>query len=394
MSERGLQLFKLCGSSVLVVLLILLLCPLLILYLILQLLLSVVGYIVSFFSRTVFKLFVRHIYTFKIGLIHTWLLRRLNGANNWHSRLACIRVKAASGANVSIYAIPCLVDNYCYLIVSSGKMNYYNQTFMQQQTAAAETTRKPKDFSTFRLNGNSSSGKVQKDKSATRRKAPDADSNLKTADASRRKTRSKSDWSDIEFVVGGGEAPEDDEDDELPAGFPKTIERRPRLLLPGLRAVLVDVGDAEPVFEALDSISKVHYGGRKITVEAILTTHHHWDHQAGNSRVRERIPNVKVYGGWRDRNIACQTHMVEHGSEVWFGRREAGDGALTVTADGQQEQNREAGTAGTGPHPGEKVTSRLYSRTAVGGFDDDDASVKIEVLETGCHTQGSVVCKN
>jgi hydroxyacylglutathione hydrolase len=53
------------------------------------------------------------------------------------------------------------------------------------------------------------------------------------------------------------------------------------------QCAVVDLGDAEPVLAAIDSL--------KLTVQAILLTHHHADHTQGIAAFRARYP-VPVYG--------------------------------------------------------------------------------------------------
>lgn len=58
------------------------------------------------------------------------------------------------------------------------------------------------------------------------------------------------------------------------------------LLTRGGRAAIVDPGDAQPVLRALAE--------RRLTLEAILVTHHHGDHVGGVNRLRET--GARVYG--------------------------------------------------------------------------------------------------
>jgi hydroxyacylglutathione hydrolase len=60
----------------------------------------------------------------------------------------------------------------------------------------------------------------------------------------------------------------------------------------GQRALVVDPGDAEPVFHALQ-----HHG---LQLEAILVTHHHADHVGGVDALREAT-GATVYGPARER---------------------------------------------------------------------------------------------
>ncbi|KAJ2785114.1 Cytoplasmic glyoxalase II [Coemansia javaensis] len=50
---------------------------------------------------------------------------------------------------------------------------------------------------------------------------------------------------------------------------------------------------------------------------AVLTTHHHADHAAGNARVAALVPGVAVYGG--DERIPAMTRRLAHGDEFAVG---------------------------------------------------------------------------
>lgn len=78
------------------------------------------------------------------------------------------------------------------------------------------------------------------------------------------------------------------------------------LLHDGVRAIVVDPGDAEPVLETL--------ARRQFVLEAILATHHHGDHTGGiEDLLRHRA--VTVFGPARER-IRGVTHAVAGGEEI------------------------------------------------------------------------------
>ena len=76
---------------------------------------------------------------------------------------------------------------------------------------------------------------------------------------------------------------------------------------------MVDPSEAGPVLEALD--------GR---LDAILSTHHHWDHTGGNEQLLQAFPDCEVYGHASDRGrIPGQTQWLEDGDVVQVGNHKA-----------------------------------------------------------------------
>jgi hydroxyacylglutathione hydrolase len=63
--------------------------------------------------------------------------------------------------------------------------------------------------------------------------------------------------------------------------------------------IVVDPGDAAPVFEVLAKY--------KLKLEAVLITHHHQDHSGGINALREKFPGLPVYG-----SASEITHGVDH----------------------------------------------------------------------------------
>lgn len=72
------------------------------------------------------------------------------------------------------------------------------------------------------------------------------------------------------------------------------------------RACVVDPGDADPILQALEE--------RKLTLSAILVTHHHADHTGGIDTLLQHY-QVPVYGP-RSRHIPQITDTVTEGDEV------------------------------------------------------------------------------
>lgn len=68
------------------------------------------------------------------------------------------------------------------------------------------------------------------------------------------------------------------------------------------RALVVDPGDAAPVFEFLEA--------HQLTLECILITHHHYDHTGGIAALTKAFPKAKVYGP-NNPNIKGITDVLE-----------------------------------------------------------------------------------
>lgn len=77
-------------------------------------------------------------------------------------------------------------------------------------------------------------------------------------------------------------------------------------MVAGRNCVVVDPGDAAPVLKFLAE--------HKLTLDAILVTHHHADHVGGVIELTARWP-VPVYGPVAE-NIACVTHALREGDTV------------------------------------------------------------------------------
>jgi hydroxyacylglutathione hydrolase len=81
--------------------------------------------------------------------------------------------------------------------------------------------------------------------------------------------------------------------------------------------LLIDPSEGEPIHLALQNLSA---GDSALKLDAILCTHHHWDHVGGLSAVRERAPTCSVYAHERDRDrIDHVTHGLTHNDSFAVG---------------------------------------------------------------------------
>lgn len=87
---------------------------------------------------------------------------------------------------------------------------------------------------------------------------------------------------------------------------------------PPIIGILVDVGDADSVMHQVELIRDVHYANvgpnAEIEIQAVLCTHKHHDHTAGNKRLLSKLassshPKVRIYGGAVER-VPCQTEFI------------------------------------------------------------------------------------
>lgn len=79
---------------------------------------------------------------------------------------------------------------------------------------------------------------------------------------------------------------------------------------------VVDCPDAEPMIALLDE--------KQLTPSKILNTHHHWDHVGGNEALKQRWPELEIYGFAGDKErITGITHTLDEGDAVTVGASKA-----------------------------------------------------------------------
>jgi len=90
---------------------------------------------------------------------------------------------------------------------------------------------------------------------------------------------------------------------------------------PPYKCAFVDPCEPDAVIAALAAIAEQDYPGESLLPVAILTTHHHWDHAAGNWALKKKFPGIAVYGGRDDRVAGC-THRMSDGDIAAVGQLE------------------------------------------------------------------------
>ncbi|CAN1151451.1 Hydroxyacylglutathione hydrolase cytoplasmic [Linum perenne] len=75
-------------------------------------------------------------------------------------------------------------------------------------------------------------------------------------------------------------------------------------------AAVVDPVEPEKVVKAANE--------HGVQLKLVLTTHHHWDHAGGNEKLKQLVPEIKVYGGSLDKVKGC-TDEVANGDKISLG---------------------------------------------------------------------------
>jgi len=83
------------------------------------------------------------------------------------------------------------------------------------------------------------------------------------------------------------------------------------LLVDDNKKICAVVDPVEPV-KVLEAVSK-----EDLSLTAVLTTHHHWDHAGGNEELCKKHAGLTVYGG--DKRIGALTNMVKHQDKFQVG---------------------------------------------------------------------------
>lgn len=79
-----------------------------------------------------------------------------------------------------------------------------------------------------------------------------------------------------------------------------------------LGAFVVDCGHARELLEQVEAIRERHYESRQLELQAVLCTHKHHDHTAGNKEILEYWPDAKIYGAKVERVPHC-TDSIKNG---------------------------------------------------------------------------------
>jgi hydroxyacylglutathione hydrolase len=73
------------------------------------------------------------------------------------------------------------------------------------------------------------------------------------------------------------------------------------------RIIVVDPGEAQPVLTYLNK--------NKLKLDAILLTHHHWDHTGGVAELLKHYPHISIYGSKIDQ-VPGITHFVDESHAI------------------------------------------------------------------------------
>jgi len=93
-------------------------------------------------------------------------------------------------------------------------------------------------------------------------------------------------------------------------------------------ALVVDCGDAQAVTRQTALIANLHYSRQKIVIQAILSTHKHHDHTAGNAGLVADMNVPTVFGGAVER-VPCCNFPLQNGNKLPLPQMGANDmGAL------------------------------------------------------------------
>jgi glyoxylase-like metal-dependent hydrolase (beta-lactamase superfamily II) len=101
-----------------------------------------------------------------------------------------------------------------------------------------------------------------------------------------------------------------------------------------LVGMLVDCGDAKECIEQLDLIRERHYDNRGLQIHAVLCTHKHHDHTAGNAGLLKKFGTTlkKVYGAVAER-VPLANHFVSNGDMLKLPKLDDNDMNQYITVE-------------------------------------------------------------
>lgn len=244
----------------------------------------------------------------------------------FHSRMTKFDSFSATGSRVTIHTIPCLVDNYAYLIVDVSESDSED---LHSSVSMYAKHYSPRSEASHQKNGDQCA--VADVKTSVR-----SDGNTMKPSCSRlqaaglahgffaQEAQNAVSASSRDFIINQVEEQEMKHLEQRESSLPGVSRNLPCSQRKPLRAVIIDACESDAILRALVHLSASCYEGRPIIAEAIFTTHHHWDHQGGNrglvKKLGPKAPNgrLKVYGSHVEL-VDCATHTLKHEDEITVG---------------------------------------------------------------------------
>ncbi|CAD7935628.1 unnamed protein product [Amoebophrya sp. A120] len=256
----------------------------------------IVGGIIGLLQKTLIPLLVEYWYQLRcVGSWHVWYMKRKARLDEeiYHSRTADLRVELIPGRRW-VHLIPMFQDNYAYLIVDLRDPKNFSK-FLKEWSENKKIAKKSSAVVKDKDAGAGAPAPTDDDDAPGHQVRPnEVDAKPKIDDAAGKEESASRDTEEVDDLAAEGAKLERDllasvntaeelhlEDDEETV----TLEG------PIFEGVLIDPAAGESVERAVDYISHEFYGC-ELNLEAILTTHKHWDHSGGNVYFRKQYPDT------------------------------------------------------------------------------------------------------